>query len=147
MTLTKHQRHYRKKKRQATMDFHHATSENGKPSIHSNQKKLCVRVTEESYERLKAASREWGQTLTQSLERIVLLDLPKHSYQMADLPPTTRYLWKDYQERPKRRKTGGTKQLNLWVGSTAWRKIDRHSARDGFSKARVVETLLRERFG
>ena len=53
MTLSKDQRYYRKKKKEAQRDFKRTTGSTGKPAVHVTQKKLSARVTNEAFERLQ----------------------------------------------------------------------------------------------
>ena len=53
MTLTKDQRYYRKKKKEAQRYFKRTTGSTGNSAVHVTQKKLSARVTPEAFERLK----------------------------------------------------------------------------------------------
>ena len=51
--LTKHQRHYRKRKKASKRDFKKVLKEDGKTGVQVTKKQLCVRVNEEAFLRLQ----------------------------------------------------------------------------------------------
>ena len=51
--LTKHQKHYRKKKKESKRDLKKVLREDGKTGVQVTKKQLCVRVNEEAFLRLQ----------------------------------------------------------------------------------------------
>ena len=51
--LTKHQKHYRKKRKESKRDFKKVLREDGKTGVQVTKKQLCVRVNEEAFLRLQ----------------------------------------------------------------------------------------------
>lgn len=145
MTLTKHQRYTRKKQKESHKDFKHATGSTGKPAIHSTQRKVSARVTDEAAERLRDEAKARGVTQSALLERILLQDIPRYASHTTELG-TNRYHWDTPSEPKVRRRKGkvGAKALNLWVGSTAANKLDIHADTTGESKSRLVDRLIKE---
>ena len=145
MTLTKDQRHYRKKKKESKKDFKRTTSDTGKPSIQVTQKKVNVRVSDEAYERFEERVTEEGTTKSGLLERMVIQGLPRYSWHTGEMG-TNQYYW-DEPKNPKTRKRrgkAGDRQISLWISSTAWRKLEIHADTIGESKSRIIDRLLRE---
>ena len=145
MTLTKDQRYYRKKKKESQRDFKRTTFSTGNPAVHVTQKKLSARVTHEAFERLKEQADKEGKTRSEVLERMLIQGLPSYCSPTTDLG-TNRYHWDEpIEPKTHRRKgKGGQKQLNLWVSSTAWKKLEVHADTIGESKSRILDRLLKE---
>lgn len=144
MTLTKHQRYTRKKQMQSKKDFKRAKSVTGNSSVYSTKKKVSAKVSPEAYERLKERAIEERLTQSRLLERMIIQGLPRYASGTGEMG-TNRYYWHKPEEAKTRRRKGtsGTKQLNLWIGSTAWRKLDIHADTIGESKARILDRLLK----
>ena len=142
MTLTKDQRYYRRKKKEAQRDFKRATGSTGLPAVQVTQKKLAARVTPEAFERLKEQAEREGKTRSEVLERMLIQGLPRYASLTGELG-TDRYHWEEPKTH-RRRGKGGEKQLNLWVSSTAWRKLAVHADTIGESKSRILDRLLKE---
>ena len=146
MTLTKDQRHYRKKQKQSKKDFRRATSCNGNPAIHANKKKLCVRISELAHRYLKRRAEYEGRSVSKVLENMLVNILPDYNQNGSAASFTTkRYCWRKCVKSALKRKRGGSYQVNLWVVSTAWHKLDIASAHTNCSKARIVEMMIREK--
>ena len=145
MTLTKDQRYYRKKKKESQRDFKRTTFSTGNPAVHVTQKKLSARVTHEVFERLKEQADKEGKTRSEVLERMLIQGLPVYGSHTGELG-TNRYRWDEpIEPKTHRRKgKGGQKQLNLWVSSTAWKKLEVHADTIGESKSRILDRLLKE---
>ena len=145
MTLTKDQRYYRKKKKESQRDFKRTTGSTGNPAVHVTQKKLSARVTHEVFERLKEQADKEGKTRSEVLERMLIQGLPVYGSHTGELG-TNRYRWDEpIEPKTHRRKgKGGQKQLNLWVSSTAWKKLEVHADTIGESKSRILDRLLKE---
>ena len=146
MTLTKDQRHYRKKQKQSKKDFRRATSCNGNPAIHANKKKLCVRISYLAHSYLKCRAEDEGRSVSKVLENMLVNILPNYNQNGSAASYTTkRYCWRKCEKTALKRKRGGDFQLNVWVISTAWHKLNLAAAHTRRSKARVVEMMVREK--
>ena len=145
MTLTKDQRYYRKKKKESQRYFKRTTGSTGNPAVHVTQKKLSARVTQEGFGRLKEQAEKEGKTRSEVLERMLIQGLPSYCSPTTDLG-TNRYHWDEPIEPKTHRRMGkgGQKQLNLWVSSTAWKKLEVHADTIGESKSRILDRLLKE---
>ena len=145
MTLSKGQRYCRKKQKESRRDTKKTTSATGNPAVHVTQRKLSARVTQEAFERLKEQADKEGKTRSELLERMLIQGLPKYCSETGELG-TNRYYWDEpIEPKTHRRKgKGGQKQLNLWISSTAWRKLDVHADTIGESKSRILDRLLKE---
>ena len=74
--LTKHQRHYRKKKKESKRDFKKVEREDGKTGVQVTKKQLCVRVNEEAALRLKEEAEQRQITQQDMLTWMILKGLP-----------------------------------------------------------------------
>jgi len=125
--LTKHQRHYRKRKK-------------------GSRTQLCVRVNEEAAERLREEAKERQITQQDMLTWMISKGLPSQSeatrgtgmmgYHWAKHSINTKDVYK------KNKASTGSKQLNLAITSTAWNKLHVLSNSIGLSKARIVQDLI-----
>ena len=145
MTLTKGQRQYRQRKKRAEKDFRRVKNSDGTFSIEVNRKPLCVRVSREAAEKLKALSEQAGLTKRDMLSRMINLGIP--NVQGVREMGTAGYPWPEKLiERPTdkkiRSKRGGTVQLNMDITSTAWKKLAVRRTQSRFSKARIVQDLI-----
>ena len=113
--------------------------------MHFKQTKLSARGTHEAFERLKEQADKEGKTRSEVLERMLIQGLPAYCSATGELG-TNRYYWDEpIEPKTHRRKgKGGQKQLNLWVSSTAWKKLEVHADTIGESKSRILDRLLKE---
>ena len=141
MTLTKHQRYYRRLKKKSKTDMSFAKSEAGKTTVRVNRKKVCARVSQDAYDRLTVEAERLGISAQDLLTRMILQEIPRYCTHSTSIG-TDRYYWDKTPKGKRRDKTGGQQQLNLWVSSTAWRKLECHRNRTGFSKARIIQSVI-----
>lgn len=148
MTLTNEQRRYRRRKKDGQKDVRLVKKEDGKVGIRTTEKKLCVRVSEAAAERLKVEADRLGMSRQKLLTRILVLGIQKYSTHCAGDRGTSQHRWQEIPAPEKiRYKGGGHRQLNMFVSSTAWRKLDCLSRDRAESKAKLVnELILRHRF-
>ncbi len=144
--LTKHQRHYRKRKKESKRDFKTVQRDDGKTGVQVTKKQLCVRVNEEAAERLREEAKERQITQQDMLSWMILKGLPNQS-QGARGTGTAGYAWPanlmNSEDVSKKNKgSTGVKQLNLAITSTAWNKLHCFSNSIGLSKARIVQDLI-----
>ena len=144
MTLTKHQRYTRKLARQARKDVSYYTSPSGRQTPIIGRKKLCVRVSQAAAERLRREAEERGLTQQALLTRMLIQGLPRYSTQTSG--DRTPHHWDEElltgEGVSVRQKTGGAVQLNLWVSSTAHRKLRSHRTATRMSAARIVQQVI-----
>ena len=145
MTLTKDQRYTRKKLKESRQDFKKAKTVDGKPSVHATQKKLSAKIGSEAYEKLKARAAHEGITQSALIERMLINGLPSYVSHASEVNTTNRYFWNEPNEPLTRSRKGSTgkHQINLWIGSTAWKKLEVHADTIGQSKARILDRLIR----
>ena len=146
MTLTKDQRRYRKDKKDGQRHFRRTVREDGSTGVRVTHQKLCVRVNEEAYDRLKTESSQRNMSMGELLSRMLCLGIPNYGgtreMGIAGYPG-----WKEHLKRPedfkkKYKGKGGSKMLTLKVTTTAWKKLEMHHYKEGRSKARLVQDLI-----
>jgi len=144
MTLTKHQRYTRKLAKLAKKDVRYHTTASGRETPLIGRKKLCVRVSREAAERLRREADERGLTQQALLTRMLLMGIPRYSRQVSG--DRTPHFWDETllagEGVSVRQKTGGAVQLNLWVSSTAHRKLRSHRTATRMSAARIVQQVI-----
>ena len=143
--LTKHQRQYRKRKKEASRDMKLVTREDGKRVEKVARKQLCVRVNELAAERLTTCAEERNLNKGELLTHMILWG----GGQVLDITEPT---WYEKQQGAVQKNLGeegikykgstGTKQLNLAISSTAWNKLETYKERIGQSKARIVQSII-----
>ncbi len=144
--LSKHQRYYRKRKKESERDFKTVQRDDGKTGVQVTKRQLCVRVNKEAAERLKEEAEKRQITQQGMLSWMVLKGLPSQS-QGARRVGTDGYDWPvnlmNSEDVSKKNKgSTGIKQLNLAITSTAWNKLHCFSNSIGLSKARIVQDLI-----
>jgi hypothetical protein len=143
MTLTNNQKKFRKRKERQSKDVTRAPGYFKNFLV--NDKQLCARVSEETYETLKHWSNHWGWSMTDTLTHIIIVGTPSdYSYRIAG---SNLRGWDEELRNPDKREvrykgTKGTKQLNLSISSTAYHKLTCHSTALKLSKARIVQSLV-----
>ena len=153
--LTKHQRHYRKRKQKEKDDFVKLNPESLESGVKVNKRSLCVRVNLDASQRLLALSEKESNSQSYMLSRVIIfglaqvLNIPAWRYKewSSEYSSLHRYKWnKDIlnaEVKNKRtRASGDSKQLNLQITSTAWKKLQCASNDLKMSKARIVQTLI-----
>ena len=143
--LTKHQRQYRKRKKEASRDMKLVTREDGKRVEKVARKQLCVRVNELAAERLTTCAEERNLNKGELLTHMILWG----GGQVLDITEPTWYEKQDgavqenlVKEGIKYKGSTGTKQLNLAISSTAWNKLETYKEMIGQSKARIVQSII-----
>ena len=144
--LTKHQRHYRKKKKESKRDFKKVLREDGKTGVQVTKKQLCVRVNEEAFLRLQNEAEERQLSKQDMLSQMILKGLPAQ-HQGCRSIGTKGYNWpqnlmNSTDISKKNKGSTGKKQLNIAITSTAWKKLHCFSNAIGLSKARIVQDLI-----
>ena len=145
--LTKDQKYYRKKKKDAKRDFRRTNREDGTHGVRVTRKPLCVRISLEAFNKLSSMAEDKGLTRWRMLTRMIIQTLPK--YAELNFEERTRklhrYIWDEIEiadkKRYKRRKKD-EKQITYDITSTAYNKLNYHSKSKGLSKARIVESLI-----
>lgn len=145
MTLTKDQRRYRKDKKDGERNFRTTVREDGTRGVRVTYRKLCVRVNDSAYDRLKTEAENRGMSMGDLLTRMIYLGI--QNYGGAREMGTQGYRFEPHQERPddfkvRYKGNAGTKMLTLKVTTTAWIKLDCHHVTTGLSKARMVQDLI-----
>ena len=144
--LTKHQKHYRKKRKESKRDLKKVLREDGKTGVQVTKKQLCVRVNEEASLRLQKEAETHQITKQDMLTWMILKGLPAQSQGCRGMG-TTGYSWPDHllnsKDISKKNKgSTGIQQLNLAITSTAWKKLHCFSNAIGLSKARIIQDLI-----
>ena len=144
--LTKHQKHYRKKRKESKRDFKKVLREDGKTGVQVTKKQLCVRVNEEAFLRLQKEAEERQISRQDMLTWMILKGLPAQSQGRRSIG-TKGYYWPENLMRriditKKNKGSTGVKQLNLAITSTAWKKLHCFSNAIAISKARIIQELL-----
>ncbi|WP_411870927.1 hypothetical protein [Vulcanococcus limneticus] len=145
--LTKHQRYYRKRKAAGRRDFKRIQKEDGRTGVRVTRRQLCVRVSAEAAERLKASAEKYKLTKQDMLTRMILIGLPRYASPSSSTSITSRYDWPakllEPQDRAVRYKgAAGERQLNLAISSTARKKLECHKTATKLSLARIVQSLI-----
>ena len=142
--LTKHQRQYRKRKRDGQRDFRTVKKDGPWNGVRVTRRRLKVNVSHEAYERLAVLAEDAGLELWAMLTRMILKGLPRYASYSTSSNNLHRYEWPSIQS-PKSFKykgTTGDKQLSYDITSTAANKLECHKKATGHSKARIVQTLI-----
>ncbi|QNJ09991.1 hypothetical protein SynMINOS11_02550 [Synechococcus sp. Minos11] len=142
--LTKHQRQYRKRKKDGQRDFRTVKKDGPWNGVRVTRRRLKVNVSQEAYERLSALAKAAGLELWAMLTRMILKGLPRYASHSTSDSPLHRYIWPTIRP-PKSFKykgTSGDKQLSYDITSTAANKLECHKNATGYSKARIVQTLI-----
>ena len=144
--LTKHQKNYRRKKKESKRDFKKVLRQDGKIGVQVTKKQLCVRVNEEAFLRLQKEAEERQISRQDMLTWMILKGLPAQSQGRRSIG-TKGYYWPENLMRriditKKNKGSTGVKQLNLAITSTAWKKLHCFSNAIAISKARIIQELL-----
>jgi DNA-binding transcriptional regulator/RsmH inhibitor MraZ len=147
--LTKHQRQYRKRKKESEKDFVRVKKDGLWDGVRVARRRLKVWISQEAYDRLQSLAQEAGIHNWEMLSRMILKALPRYASFTGSASPVNRYSWSDAllnpQERTVRYKgSKGEKQLSYDITSTAWKKLECHKTASRLSKARIVESMISE---
>ena len=145
--LTKDQKYYRKKKKDAMRDFRRTHREDGTHGVRVTRRPLCVRISLEAFNKLLRMAEDKGLTRWRMLTRMIIQTLPKYAELNFDerTKDLHRYIWHDIKVAEKKsykRSKEKEKQITYDITSTAYNKLDSHSKSKGLSKARIVESLI-----
>ena len=141
--LTKHQRQYRKRKKEGNKPTKWITREDGKRVEVVASKQLCVRVNDYAAQRLHNVAQEQEKTKGELLTHMLIwgggqvLDIVTPNWFNRDEPIKNKG-----EEGIKYKGSTGTRQLNLSISSTAWNKLESYKLQLGLSKARIVQSII-----
>jgi len=141
--LTKHQRQYRKRKKEGNKPTKWITREDGKRVEVIANKQLCVRVNDYAAQRLHNVAQEQGKTKGELLTHMLIwgggqvLDIVTPNWFNRDEPIKNKG-----EDGIKYKGSTGTRQLNLPISSTAWNKLESYKLQLGLSKARIVQSII-----
>ena len=145
--LTKHQRQYRKRKKDSSRDFRPVRKEGAADGVRVTRRRLKVWVSEEAYQRLCELASVAGICNWEMLTRIILKSLPGYASFSDSDSPLQRYVWPDALIHPKEltiryKGSKGDRQISYDITSTAWKKLECHKTASRLSKARIVQALI-----
>ena len=142
--LTKHQRQYRKRKKDGQRDFRTVKKDGPWNGVRVTRRRLKVNVSQEAYDRLSALAKDAGLELWAMLTRMILKGLPRYARHSTTNSNLHRYEWPTIEppESFKYKGSTGDKQLSYDITSTAANKLECHKKATGHSKARIVQTLI-----
>lgn len=146
--LTKHQRYYRKKKKDAEKDFRKVPKEDSLDGQRVTRKATNFRVSTEAAERFKQMAKDVGITQWQMATRMIHHGLPgiqASGYGSYD-SLKVKYEWNEQYLNPTTKKirykgAKGDVQLNLSITTTMWKKLECHSNATMRSKSRIFQDL------
>ena len=129
--LTKDQRYYRAKKKEAERNFRRIKDREGKLAIKVTRKPFNVSIKQEAFEKLELAAKRLKTSNWKMLSHIL--------FKIHELKPSM----KIKGIRTKRYKNcTGNKQVNYKISERAWNNLDILSKAEGKSKARLVQELI-----
>ena len=146
--LTKDQRYYRKKKKDAEKDFRKVLKEDSFDGQRVTRKATTFRVSTEAAERFKQMATDVGITQWQMATRMIHHGLPgiqKSGYGSYD-SLKVKYEWNEQYLNPPKKKirykgAKGDVQLNLSITTTMWKKLECHSNATMRSRSRIFQEL------
>ena len=151
--LTKHQRYYRKLKKDGSRDFRRIKRPDSLyDGVRVTRRQTTFRVSEGAAHRLSCLAEQAEITQWEMVSRIILKALPGIIMSgWAEHDPSDsvvrRYIWNSDFLNPDEKQiqyneTKDSKQLNMRITSTAWNKI--HCASTAFKKSmsRILQELL-----
>ena len=145
--LTKHQRQYRKRRKDSEKDFRAVPRHGKEPGVRVTRKPLKVNVSQEAFDRLAQLADEAQITRWEMLTRMIIQGIPGYASCSTSMSRTERYHWPSHLLEPQERTVKykgetGTKQINYSITSTAWKKLECHKTAIGQSKARIIQFLI-----
>ena len=146
---TKHQRQYRKRKKESKRDFVRVKKDGPWDGVRVTRRRLKVWISQEAYDRLRCLADQAGIHNWEMLSRIILKALPRYASFTDSSSPLKRYSWNESLLNPIERTvrykgSKGEKQLSYDITSTAWKKLECHKTASRLSKARIVESMIKE---
>lgn len=148
--LTKDQKYYRKKKKEAEKDFIRLPKEGNKTGRQGTRKAICLRVSLAAAERFKQMAKDAGINQWQMASRIIdkglpgiqTLGLAYYNYERQ------KWVWNEQLLNPPSRlrykSDKGEVQLNMDITKTMWNKLHCYSHQVQRSKSRIFEELCRD---
>ena len=145
--LSKHQRQYRKRKKDSEKDFRPVPRQGKEPGVRVTRKPLKVNVSQEAYDRLAQLADQAGITRWEMLTRMIIQGIPGYASCSSSMSRTERYHWPSHLLEPEERTVKykgetGSRQINYSITSTAWKKLECHKTAIGQSKARIIQFLI-----
>jgi hypothetical protein len=145
--LTKHQRQYRKRKKDSLKDFRTVPREGKEPGVRVTRRPLKVNVSQEAFDRLTQLAAQADITKWEMLTRMIIQGIPGYASYSSSISKTQRYHWPTHLLEPKDRTfkykgETGSRQINYSITSTAWKKLECHKTAIGQSKARIIQFLI-----
>lgn len=139
--LTKDQRYYRAKKKEAERNFRRIKDREGKLAIKVTRKPLNVSIKQEAFNKLQDLAKRAELSNWEMLTRILNHQIPQYQSLNDSLQ---RYDWPKIKPAETKHYKGstGNKQITYRITTTAWNKLDCHSKAIGKSKARIVQELI-----
>lgn len=147
--LTKHQRQYRKRKKEFQKDFVRVKKDGSWDGVRVARRRLKVWISQDAYDRLQSLAQQAGIHNWEMLSRMILKALPRYASFTDSASPLKRYSWDEKLLNPIERTvrykgSKGEKQLSYDITSTAWKKLECHKTATRLSKARIVESMIKE---
>ena len=144
---TKHQRQYRKRKKESKRDFVRVNKDGPWDGVRVTRRRLKVWISQEAYDRLRCLADQAGIHNWEMLSRIILKALPRYASFTDSSSPLKRYSWNESLLNPIERTvrykgSKGEKQLSYDITSTAWKKLECHKTTLQQSKSRIVQSLI-----
>ena len=147
--LTKDQKYNQKLRKQGQKDYKRVPREGKTASTRVTRRSLCVRVSTEVAERLKAMADDADIHQWQMATRIIHKGIPggisARGYAQFN-SDTDKFEWNESSLNPpdaiKYKGVTGDKQLNQRITSTAWNKLACYANELRQSKARVFQRLI-----
>jgi len=145
--LTKHQRQYRKRKKEAQKDFIRVKKESPYDGVRVTRKRLKVWISQDAYERLVKLAENADIKQWEMLTRIILKSIPRYASLSDSDSATQRYTWPEQLLNPEERSvrykgSKGERQIGYDITSTAWKKLECHKSTLKQSKSRIVQSLI-----
>ena len=146
---TKDQKYNRKLRKEGQKDYKRVPREGKTASIRVTRRSLCVRVSTEAAERLKAMADDAGlhqwQMATRIIHNGIIGGISARGYASYN-HETGKFEWYESSLNPpeaiKYKGETGDKQLNQRITSTAWNKLACYANELKQSKARVFQRLI-----
>ena len=153
MTLRYPQKLHRRRKKDAERNFRWVPREDGTRGVRVTKKPICVRVSQEAYDKLKADSQEKGKTMEQMLSHMIYhsitcnqgsrgMGVDGYHWDGALRKAEERQVEAIKDKPVRRRAKRGEVMLNLRITYTAWMKLEAEKIRTKKSKARLVDEMV-----
>jgi predicted HicB family RNase H-like nuclease len=148
MKLTSNQKRYRLRKQRSKREFRRIKKADGKVSTVVTRIQTNLRISTESYKKLKSQSDAENISIAALLNRLIQVALPSYRTMTAgSADPMQIYSWNeslfDQKHRRQRKDKQPTKRVVVDLTSTSHKTLKAHAAQTKRSMARVVDELLR----